>query len=105
MDYFPEPTTADESTGPWDETAVEWLRRSTAPNAKGIRRFLNQNLAHFPQERAWNLVQKLTWDFQSYLFEIIVGRYLQVLGADVQPEPRGTNGTHIDYRAAFPDGV
>jgi hypothetical protein len=103
-DYFPEPTTADESTGSWDETAVEWLGRSTAPNAKGIRRFLNHNLAHFPQERAQNLVQKLTWDFHSYLFEIIVGRYLQVLDADVEPEPPGINGTHIDYRATFPDG-
>jgi hypothetical protein len=51
------------------------------------------------------LARKLTWDFQSYLFEIIVGRYLQVLGADVLPEPLGKNGTRIDYRATFPDGV
>ena len=50
-------------------------------------------------------MRKLTWDWQSYVFEIIVGRYLQVLGADVEPEPRGKNGTHIDYQATFSDGV
>jgi hypothetical protein len=104
-DYFPEPTTADETLGPWDETAVAWLARSTTQSAKAIRLFLNQNLAQFSPERAKNLVGKLTWDWQSYLFEVIVGRYLQVLGADVEPEPRGKNGTHIDYQATFPDGV
>ena len=105
MDYFPEPTTADETLGPWDETAVAWLARSTTPSAKAIRLFLNQNLARFSPERAKHLVGKLTGDWQSYLFEIIVGRYLQVLGADVEPEPRGKNGTLIDYQATFPDGV
>lgn len=105
MDYFPEPTTADETLGPWNETAVAWLGRSTTPSAKAIRLFLNQNLAQFSPQRAKNLVRKLTWDWQSYVFEIIVGRYLQVLGADVEPEPRGKNGTHIDYQATFSDGV
>lgn len=35
----------------------------------------------------------------------MVGRYLQVLGAEVEPEPVGSNGTRIDFRATFPDGI
>src|SRR5438045_2110180 len=103
--YFPEPTIPDQTLGPWDETTVEWLGRSTLPNAKAIRQFLNQNLAHFSPDRAKSLVRQLADDFQSHLFEIIVGRYLQELGADVLPEPLAKNGTRIDYRATFPDGI
>ena len=34
-----------------------------------------------------------------------MGRYLQVLGADILPDAKGNNGTDIDFRATFPDGV
>ena len=34
-----------------------------------------------------------------------MGRYLQVLGADILPNAKGNNGTDIDFRATFPDGV
>lgn len=61
-------------------------------------------MACFSPQRAKSLANKLDDDWQSFLFEIVVGRYLQVLGGEVEPEPLGSNGTKIDYRATFPDG-
>jgi hypothetical protein len=62
-------------------------------------------LAEFSPRHAKSLAKKLNQDWQANFFEIVVGRYLQILGADVEPEPLGSNGTRIDFRAAFPDGV
>jgi hypothetical protein len=103
--YFPEPTSPDESWPGWDETAVEWLMRSTAPRARAVRAFLNKSLQCFTPARARSLAKKLNEDWRSFFFEIVVGRYLQVLGAEVEPEPLGTNGTRVDYRVTFPDGI
>jgi hypothetical protein len=50
-------------------------------------------------------VGKLRQDWQSFYFEIIVGRYLQVLGTEIEHDAKGNNGTEVDYRATFPDGV
>jgi hypothetical protein len=105
MVYFPEPTSPDESWPGWDETAVEWFTRSTQPRAKAVREFLNRSLEHFPPKHARSLAKRLNQDWQSFFFEIVVGRYLQVLGAEVEPEPRGSNGTHVDFRATFPGGI
>jgi len=103
--YFPEPTPPGESWQEWDETAVNWLARSTQPRARAIREFLNVNLGYFSPKHAKRLAQKLSQDWQPFFFEIVVGRYLQVLGAKLEYEPDGSNGTHVDYRATFPDGV
>lgn len=89
----------------WDETAVDWLSRTTTPRAKALREFLNRSLAYFPLGHAKSVAKRLKHDWQAHFFEIVVGRYLQVLGATVQPEPKGTNGTRVDFRATFPDGV
>lgn len=59
----------------------------------------------FTTKHANSLAKKLYVDFQSHFFEVVVGRYLQVLGAEVVPEPLGTNNTRIDFRATFPDGM
>lgn len=103
--YFPEPSTPDESAPGWDENPVDYYWRSTTPKAGAVREFLNRTLAHFPPRHARSLVGKLRQDWQSFYFEIIVGRYLQVLGADIEPNAPGNNGTDVDYRATFPDGV
>jgi hypothetical protein len=90
----------------WNETATQWLSRSTEPSAKAIRDFLNRNLASFTYDHARGLVKKLTrGDWRSFFFEIVVGRYLQILGAQITPEPVGSNGTRVDFRATFPDGT
>jgi hypothetical protein len=105
IDYFPEPATPDESSQGWDETSVQWLMRSTQPTAQAVREFLNRSLACFAPKHARSLAKKLRGNFQSHFFEVVVGRYLQVLGAEIEAEPLGTNGTRIDFRATFPDGV
>jgi hypothetical protein len=103
--FFPEPTAPDDTPPGWDENPVDYLRRSTTPQAAAVRKFLNRALVCFPERHARSLVGKLRQDWQSFYFEIIVGRYLQVLGAAVEPDARGANGTDVDYRATFPDGV
>lgn len=105
MVYFPEPATPDESAPTWDENAVDYYRRSTTAGARAVRNFLNRTLAHFPEKDARSLAAKLRQNWQSFYFEMVVGRYLQVLGAQVQPNAKGNNGTDVDYRAVFPDSV
>lgn len=105
-DYFPEPTEQDDTWGTDEERPVEWLQRSTLPRATSIRRALNENLRHFEPRHAASLAKKLRADWKSHYFELLVGRWLQELGADpVEHEPLGSTGKRIDYRARFTDGV
>jgi hypothetical protein len=99
--YFPEPTTADESWLEWDETMTEWLTRSSQPQARAMRNFLNKSLACFTRAHAESLAKKLHQNWHSYFFELVVGRYLQILGAELVAEPLGWNGTRVDYQATF----
>ena len=103
--FFPEPQSPDETVPEWDETAVSWLGRSTALRARAVREFLNRSLAQFPAGYAKATAKRLRQNWQAYFFELIVGRYLQVLGASVEPERLGTNGTRVDFTATFPDGI
>ncbi len=105
IDYFPEPEERDDTWGADEENPVEWLRRSTLPRAVSIRGALNENLAHFEERHARSLAKKLRADWKSHYFELLVGRYLQEMGARVEHEPPGTNGTKIDYRATFREGA
>lgn len=101
-ELFPDPPVPDETWPQWGETTVAWLRRSTLPNAQAMRDFLNRTLTHFPPKHASSVAKKLNHDWHSSFFELVVGRYLQTLGADVVHEPVGTNATRVDYRATFP---
>jgi hypothetical protein len=105
MTFFPDPSVADESAPAWDEPVTDYLLRSTSARAAGIRDFLNAALGHFEPRHARSLAKRLRSDFQGHFFEIIVGRYLQVLGAEVTAGPLGTNGTRVDYQANFADGI
>jgi len=104
-EYFAEPKAADLAPPSWDENAVDYYRRSSAPGARAVREFLNRTLAAFPEKHARSLVGKLRQDWQSFFFEVIVGRYLQVLGAEIEPSAKYADKTDVDYRATFPDGV
>ncbi len=104
-EYFLEPAAADLALPRWDENPVDYYRRSGAPEARAVREFLNRTLALFPEKHARSLVGKLRQDWQSFFFEIIVGRYLQVLGAEIEPSAKYADETDVDYRATFPDGV
>jgi hypothetical protein len=101
--YFPEPDVRDDTWAEDDERPVDWLQRSTLPRAKSIRDALNENLNHFEPQHAESLAKKLRGNWKAYYFELVVGRWLQELGARVEHEPPGV-GTmkRIDYRATFP---
>ncbi len=103
--YIPEPAVPDLTRPRWAERALDYYRRSTQPESHEVRKFLNRTLNHFPPKHASGYVGKLRSDWRSFYFELIVGRYLQVLGADIEPNAKGSNGTDVDYRATFPDGV
>lgn len=104
--HFPEPDEPDASWGRPDEQPVDWLRRSTLPRAKTLRDALNENLSHFEPKHAASLAKKLRADWKSHYFELLVGRWLQELGAvSVECEPLGSNGTKIDYLARWVDGA
>lgn len=93
--YFPEPSEQDDTWGEDDERNVDWLLRSTLPRAVSIRQSLNENLSRFEAKHAASLARKLRADWKSYYFELLVGRCLQEMGARVEDEPLGTNGTRI----------
>lgn len=105
MAWFPEPSERDDTWGTEEEQPVEWLRRSTLPRAVSIRQALNENLGHFERPIARKLAKKLRENWKSHFFELLVGRWLQEVGADVDYEPQGSNGTRIDWRASFPEGA
>lgn len=106
---FPDPIVPDLA---WQGYAGEadpigWLHRSTVPRAGRIRAFLNRSLAELPADAAANLCHRLRHDppFGRVYFELIVGRFLQVLGAEVDHQPVGIGDVNVDWRATFPDGA
>ena len=102
---FPEPTTEDPRWGGDDPDPMTWLVWSTLPQAQAIRRFLNASLAALPSDAAAGLCRRFRTDpWRPVLFEIVVGRFLQVLGASLEYEPAGANGRKVDWFATFPDG-
>lgn len=103
--YFPEPAEQDGTWGVEEEGNVEWLRRSTLPRAVSIRRALNENLSRFEEPHASKLAAKLAHDWKSNYFELLAGRFLQVLAGRVDYQPLGTNKTRIDYRVTSPEGA
>jgi hypothetical protein len=104
--YFPEPAVPDRTVGHCHESTFEWLARSSHPRAVALREYLNRSLNYFPHRVAKSLAKRLEHDWRAHIFEVQVGRYLQVLGADpLEYEHQGTNGKRVDYRATFPDGV
>ena len=102
--YFPEPSEPDDTWGGFGEQPVDWFLRSTLPRARSIRASLNANLNRFPRRYALPLSRKMRAAWQSHFFELVVGCWLQELGADVEPEPKGSNDTRIDFLATFADG-
>jgi hypothetical protein len=103
--YLPEPDPPDLTRPRWGERPLDWYARSSLPESREVRKFLNRTLNHFPAKDARGYIGKLRQDWRSFYFELIVGRYLQVLGADIVPNAKGNNGTDVDFRATWPDGV
>jgi len=105
--WYPEPTAVDDTFAVRGESLISWIGRSTVPRARETRRFLNENLAYLPRDfqqylhHAFKQEQRIP----SALFELVVARTLQILGATIEVEPESAAGTRIDFEARFPDGA
>jgi hypothetical protein len=93
--YFPEPDPPDLTRPRWGEKVLDWYARSSRPEAGEVRKFLNRTLPHFPPNIARGYIGKLRSDWRSHYFELIVGRYLQVLGADIEHNAKYGNETDV----------
>jgi hypothetical protein len=104
---FSEPTTPDPTPARRGERTGDWLARSTWVRAVECRAFYNVNLAALPADASAALCARLRRErSQSAHFELVVGRFLQILGAiDVRYEVPGAEGRTIDWMARFSDGV
>ena len=101
---FREPTVEDLRWGRHDPDQMGWLERSTRPQARRIRRFLNVNLAALPTDAAAALCRRFRTDpWRQVYFELVVGRFLQLLGATIEYEPTGPNQRKVDWLATFKD--
>jgi hypothetical protein len=104
---FPEPTVEDPTNGHKGEHRAAFLRRSTSERARELRDFYNRNLAALPEAAASALCLGLKGDRTlAKHFELVVGRFLQLIGADpIEYEPPTLDGRNrIDWAATFADG-
>ncbi len=104
---FPEPTSQDPTAARRGERTGDWLRRSTWVRAVECRRFYNRNLAALPPDASAALCKKLHRERSlAAHFELVVGRFLGVLGAtELRYEVVGSEGRSVDWTARFPDGL
>ena len=105
-DCFAEPDKADPTPAQDGETTGQWLARSTWQRAGECRRFYNVNLGALPIEAATELCGRLRRErSQAAHFELVVGRFLQLIGAvDLRYEVTGSEGRSVDWTASFADG-
>jgi hypothetical protein len=102
--WFPEPTRADDTWAVRLEHPHHWLARSTLPQARAMRDFLNRNLAAMPAPVATRIEHDLRHRWVSALLELVVYRTLQVLGAHIEVEQATASGSRPDFLASFPGG-
>lgn len=83
-----------------------YLARSSWIRTQEYRRHLNLNLAALPPGIAESVHRDLLRDdFYRVEFEMLTGRFLQVLGAGtIERHPGPTGRRHVDWGADFPDG-
>ena len=103
---FPDPDADDPTDGVEGESRGSWLGRSTSSSATQFRAFYNRMLAALPLPIAERLCRELHVDRGlAKHFELVVGRFLQVLGAtQLEYEIEGSEGSRVDWRAHFDDG-
>lgn len=94
MIWLPEPEIEDISVIR-EESWVQWLRRSTSPEAKESRAFLNKHVSDLPQEWQQQLKHDLEHRWQSAFFELVCATLLQKLGASLQVESEMTTSNGV----------
>jgi hypothetical protein len=99
---FPEPEAPDDTWAGEGEALAAWLRRSTLPLARDLRRFYNENLERLPAAAATSITGMLSRGLnRRAFFELLVGRFLQELGAELEYERATPRGSRPDYLARF----
>ena len=85
---------------------MSFLRRSTLPVARRLRRFINGNIAKLPTDARAGICRGINSPrFHQANLELIVGRTLQELGAiGLEYEQLQQNGKRPDFLATFEDG-
>lgn len=99
--WFPEPTNEDNTYASRLEGTISWLQRSTVARAQDYRRFLNYNLNCLPKDIRLPIYDALHERWHTGLFELIVARTLQELGADIELEIENADGKRPDFKAHF----
>jgi hypothetical protein len=106
--WFPEPKEQDDTWAGPGEGTLSWLARSTLPLAVEYRTFLNRNVSMLPVQCHKGIYDHLRngQHHRVGLFELVVGRTLQELGAEIECEPEGLpSGKRPDFVARFPEGT
>jgi len=98
---FPEPETVDDTLARRGESIPHCLGRSTHPRAVELRRFLNRNVDRLPRDARASFCKLLKTRWDSALFELIVARTLQLLGASLSFERPNAEGRRPDFIAQF----
>lgn len=101
--WFEEPTEEDDTIAHRGESPFEWLNRSTWARARETRRFLNHNLFALPLDAQEPIYLGLKHRWHTAFFELVVGRIVQELGAQVEMEATNSDGHRPDFVARFPD--
>lgn len=105
--WFPEPDVDDDSFARKDEGWFKWVSRATSDKGKACRAFLNTQISKIPanwQAKLYHDLRSREWD--TVLFELIVGRTMQILGASIEVEiPVAGTNKRPDFLARFPDGI
>lgn len=104
-EWFPRPEKPDHAYR-FGEGIVSWLKRSTLPFADDCRELLNRNLLALPQDCQKAISDHLHHEqhHRDGFFELIVGRALQELGADIECEPDNLEtNRRPDFVARFPE--
>ncbi len=102
--WFPEPEVDDLTHGKRGEHTLDYLARSTVKRAIKYRKALNHNLGKMPQKFQERFMHSARNHWVNVEFELIVGRFLQTLDADLAVEKEISSGKRPDFLASFRDG-
>lgn len=103
--WLDEPQEIDDTYCKRGESTLQWLQRSTIQRAVSSREFLNANLQNIPNLYRNELINRFSTDWDSTLFELIVARYLQELGAVLVYQENLEGGKRPDFTTFFPEGT
>lgn len=103
--WLTEPVILNNSPCGRDESTFDWLLRCTNAKAKACRQFLNECLGKFPVTIQDKFKHDLKERWTPTYFELIVARFLQEMGAEIELEVENSEGRKPDFLAKFDDEV